>query len=61
MALHFLNIGFHEHTLAIGEDCYVVDVVGVAVIDLYTFACHKPPSDTGVIAAREELSIADHC
>ncbi len=53
---------FHtdEQTLAIGKDSHAVDVVGVAVIDLNTFACHQPPPDTRVIAAREELSAADH-
>lgn len=55
-----LNININEQTLTIGEDSQAVNVVGVAVIDLYTFACHQPPSDTCVIAAREELSAADH-
>lgn len=50
-----------EQTLAIGEDGYAVDVVGVAVVDLYTLPSHQPPSDTCVVAAREELSVADHC
>ncbi len=56
-----LNININEQTLAIGEDSQAVDVVGVAVIDLNTFACHQPPSDTRVIAARDKLSVADHC
>lgn len=56
-----LNININEQTLAIREDSHAVDVVGVAVIDLYTFACYQPPSDTSVITAREELSVADHC
>lgn len=56
-----LNMNRNEQTLAIGEDSQAVNVVGVAVIDLYTFARHQPPSDTRVIAAREELSVADHC
>lgn len=49
---HLLNIYSTEHTLTIGEDGDGVDVVGVAVIDLYTFPCHQPPSDTSVVAAR---------
>lgn len=53
---------FHEHTLAIGEDSHAVDVVCVTVVELYTFACrHQPPPDTGIVAAREELAVADDC
>lgn len=47
-------------TLTVGEDSHAVNVVGVAVVDLYTFARHLPPSDTCVVAARKELSAADH-
>lgn len=47
-----LIINVKEHTFAIREDSHAVNVVGVAVIDLCTFACgHQPSSDTRVIAA----------
>lgn len=46
--------------MAVGEDGHAVDVVGVAVIDLHTLSAHQPPSDTRVVAAGEELGLADH-
>lgn len=51
----------HLQTFAVGEDSQAVDEVGVAVIDLHTFARHQPSSDAGVVAAGEELRAADHC
>lgn len=59
--LFFLkNSDKNPQTLAIGEDSHAVDVVCVTVVDLHTFARHLPPSDTRVVAAREELGAADH-
>lgn len=46
-------------TLAVGEDGHAVDVVGVAVVHLDTLSCHQPPSDARVVAAGEELRVAD--
>lgn len=56
----FKNSTKSLQTLAIGEDSHAVDVVCVTVVDLHTFARHLPPSDTRVVAAREELGAADH-
>lgn len=54
-----LKEGSEHQTLAVGEDRHAVDVVGVAVVHLYTLSRHQPPSDARVVAAREELCAAD--
>jgi len=46
--------------LAVGENGHAVDVVGVAVVDLHALPRHHPPPHAGVVAAGEELRVAEY-
>ena len=46
-------------TVAVGEDGYAVDVVCVAEVDLDTLPGHHPSPHAGVVAAGEELCVAE--